>query len=733
MRDWSSVLGHFPGRCLDLASSTLMGFVTPALLGGALLVAVPIVLHLIMRRESTKLQFPALRFVQRRQSLNQHRLRLRHWLLLALRCAIIALLAFALARPTLRGSGVAGQEGKQIAAALVFDNSLRMQYEYENDTRLAKAKKLAGWLLEQFPAEGPVTVIDRSGRYHGSDLDRSAAELRVERLELSAAVRPLEDALRDAASWIESQPEFRGEIYVFTDLAAEAWPEDSLKSLAARLEELPGTNVYLIDVGVEQPRDLGLTGLRLSGQQLAPGGILQLDTDLQRIGAPAAEDDEVVVELYVGNDSANAEKRGRQSFTPEENASLPVEFSLTGLDLGTHQGYVRIVGNDALPCDNVRYFTVDVRPPSKVLLLAETDDDAVFLREALAPTATGLAPARFACEVRPFTQLTRLPLADFQAVFLVDPPPLAAAGWQALVEYVERGGGLGVFLGRNAVSKEFNQSGPQQLLPAKLRWQSRNETHLRPVAVEHPALAELRDLGDAVPWLEFPVFRYWELESGDAAAHVVSSFANGKPALVERQIGDGRVLMLTTSVSDPAYDDPWNLLPTAPDPWPFLALVNGIAHYLAGASDAQLNYLAGQTVVLRLLPEEQTTNFVLQMPGGVAVRQTLAPGENELTIASTDALGNYRVRAGGRQERLDRGFSVNCSAEMSQLRRIPAPRIIAALGKDRVRVARTRGEIEVRVGIGRVGRELFPALILAVALVLGAEQLLSNRFYRAPQ
>jgi hypothetical protein len=74
---------------------------------------------------------------------------------------------------------------------------------------------------------------------------------------------------------------------------------------------------------------------------------------------------------------------------------------------------------------------------------------------------------------------------------------------------------------------------------------------------------------------------------------------------------------------------------------------------------------------------------------------------------------------------------VNCPPELSELQRIPAAEIVAALGDDRVRVARTRAEIEIRVGIGRVGRELFPALILAVALVLGAEQLLSNRFYRA--
>ena len=149
------------------ASSIHMGFITPLLLAGAALIALPIVLHLIMRQEPKRLLFPALRFVQQRRTLNQHRLRLRHWLLLALRCAIIALLAFALARPTLRGSGAAGKEGSPLAAAFVFDNSLRMQYEYENKSRMQQAKELAKWLLEQIPADRPVTIVDRAGQQRG--------------------------------------------------------------------------------------------------------------------------------------------------------------------------------------------------------------------------------------------------------------------------------------------------------------------------------------------------------------------------------------------------------------------------------------------------------------------------------------------------------------------------------------------------------------------------------------
>lgn len=714
-----------------------MGFVTPALLGGMLLVGLPIVLHLIMRREAKHFMFPALRFVQLRQSVNQHRLRLRQLLLLALRCAIIVLLALALARPTLLGAGGTGKEGGPIAAALVFDNSLRMDYQHQNHSRLQQAQELAGWLLEQLPADGPIAVIDRTSRHRGQTLERAAAELRVERLQTSPVVRPMDEVLRDAADWLHEQQGYRGEIYVFTDLAGAEWPDDVLTRFAGQLDQLPDVNVYLIDVGLQRPSNLGLGELKISGQQLTPGGLLQLQTELTATNDPA-DNGEVGVELYVGEDNAAPQKRGQQTVQLTGNEPQNIEFSTSGLELGTHQGYVRIVGSDPLACDDTRYFTVDVRPPRKVLLLGERPADTLFLREALAPSsAAGLLQSKYACQVDTFSQLVddrgtvqlAEPLANYDVVCVVDPPPLPAAAWQALTDYVHAGGGLGIFLGRHGKRDDLNSSAPQQLLPARLRWQSREATYLRPAVLDHPALADLKGWAAAVPWSEFPVFKYWELEAGPAEVTVVASFANGKPALLERHVGEGRVLTMTTSVSDPAHDDPWNLLPTGPDPWPFLALMNGIVDYLAGASDVQLNYLAGQTAVLRLSPQEQVTNFVLQMPDGEAVRQTLTPGLQELTVASTEELGNYRVRAGGQQGRLDRGFSVNCPPEMSLLQRADAGHIMAVLGKDRVRIARTRKEIEVRVGLGRVGRELFPALIVAVAIVLGAELLLSNRFY----
>ncbi len=85
----------------------------PFLLFGLVLVAIPVILHLLMRAKPKKLLFPALRLIQNRKRTNARRMRLRHWWLLLLRMAVIALLAIAVTgpkslRPTIHSTGSIG-------------------------------------------------------------------------------------------------------------------------------------------------------------------------------------------------------------------------------------------------------------------------------------------------------------------------------------------------------------------------------------------------------------------------------------------------------------------------------------------------------------------------------------------------------------------------------------------------------------------------------------------------
>ena len=91
----------------------------PFLLFGLILIAVPLILHLLMRAKPKKLLFPALRLIQNRKRTNTRRMRLRHLALLLLRMLVIALLAFALARPAVPAADYAPQAGDWVRLLIV--------------------------------------------------------------------------------------------------------------------------------------------------------------------------------------------------------------------------------------------------------------------------------------------------------------------------------------------------------------------------------------------------------------------------------------------------------------------------------------------------------------------------------------------------------------------------------------------------------------------------------------
>ena len=223
-------------------------FLNPLLLAGTALVAIPIVLHLIMRRRPRHVEFPALRFVQKRHDVNRRRLRLRHWLLLALRVLAIVLLAAALARPSVKLSGSLGTRETPVAAALVFDTSPRMDYRHENRTRLEVAEQLGLGLLAQLPGESQIAVLDTGPGLAAFQVDRGAAKHRIERLSSAANSQPLSSALDEAVGLLEESELARREVYVFTDMARASWPRDAAARLQDRMARLPDTALYLIDL-----------------------------------------------------------------------------------------------------------------------------------------------------------------------------------------------------------------------------------------------------------------------------------------------------------------------------------------------------------------------------------------------------------------------------------------------------------------------------------------------------
>src|SRR5438270_9556085 len=138
-----------------------MTFVFPVLLGGLVLAGVPILLHLIMRQKPRTLAFPAFRFLVQRQRTNLRKLQLRHLLLLALRVLLIVLVCLALGRPRLFNQGLNLSSERPVAAVLVFDTSLSMEYQTSDKlSRLDEARKRGLEFVNELPSGSRVVVLD---------------------------------------------------------------------------------------------------------------------------------------------------------------------------------------------------------------------------------------------------------------------------------------------------------------------------------------------------------------------------------------------------------------------------------------------------------------------------------------------------------------------------------------------------------------------------------------------
>ena len=279
---------------------------------------------------------------------------------------------------------------------------------------------------------------------------------------------------------------------------------------------------------------------------------------------------------------------------------------------------------------------------------------------------------------------------------------------------------------------DFNTPAALKVMPGRLAQQwHRQDAFLAPQDYQHPLLAKFRGIAGSVPWDAFTVWSHWKLADLADGVNTVIPYSNGQPALLERSVGKGRVLVFTTPISDEATDsDLWNLLAVGAEPWPFVMLSNEMLFYLVGSGEERLNYLAGEAVVIRLPEDERQLIFSLRTPEGEEYPQSVDQKTGSLTITTTATPGNYQLRAGGTQGGVRRGFSVNVPAAATDLARLNHDELATLFGKDRFRLSRSKDEIERDVSLGRTGHELYPLLIVLVALILGGEHLLANKFYR---
>ncbi|MBX9628586.1 MAG: BatA domain-containing protein [Gemmataceae bacterium] len=570
----------------------------PILLVGVALVGLPILLHLIMKQEPKRLPFPAFRFLRQRLKTNQRKLRLRHFLLLALRMLLIALFALTLYQPTVLSDGLINLSGSQpLAVVVVVDTSPSMGYADGRESRLEDAARRALELVNDLADGSRVAVVetgDPGGDWLPSVSDaRSRLEGLIKRAQTGAVggTQPVTAGLAAAYQLLKTvDAESDGAeplprlVAVFTDRAAASWDParvEDLKKLRDAVPDPKPTHV-VVDVGADRPVNVALTGAEMADgrSQVVPANQpagVSVTVAATGLAAPAT------VRAYLDD----AREPQTKDVAVPDGQSRAVAFEFRDLKPGLHQVRFELETKDALPADNTRYFTFRTAEPRRVLTIADRPDEAAFWKLALD------AKGEFAAEVvtpdrvavangRPVVTLPDPAdgaksktddLSAFEAVVLFE---VGRPGglWDALRAYVEGGGKLVVVPpppGRAALD-EYNGEAAVALMPGALKrvvtaadefprpkapkgkdrsggvvWSVFVEDDDR--AAQHPLLAPIREAKRAgnVDFVVNPrrVTRYWEVEPR-ADGQVVARYddaddpANRRPAVLERSVIDAK-------------------------------------------------------------------------------------------------------------------------------------------------------------------------------------------------
>lgn len=772
---------------------------------GSLLMSVPILLHLLMRQRPRKQVFPALRFLRQRQIANKRQMRLRNWLLLALRIAAVGLLAAVFARPSVSSVGMAdwlktlllgvlaplaiaafawswvGRKGNlmigstafvtlllvaalawfgwrsfasdsqsgfgdaqaPVAAVIVVDTSPRMGLRHANNTRLEEARKAARELIKQLPPESEVAIVDSASRGTFS-VDLGTAVNMIESLRVAGFEYPLSELVLRGIELVRDRDDKRKEVYVMTDLSKVAWSEGAFAGVRSRLSDQPDISLFVLDVGVEQPRNVQLGQLRLSSESLAKGQPLEIDADISSLHFEGSVDVEVLMEepdptrpVIVDGKLLLPESKLRDRVTQSisDGGRATVRFSLRSLPEGVHHGMVQVKSEDGLEVDNTRHFTVEVRPPYPVLLASGPGANPQYVKQAISPDEfERKGESRFDCHLIETKDLVNRELRDFSVVALLDPESGTAQAGARLEAFVREGGGLVIFLGRNAQPVDAFNAFATPLLPGKLMSHylppKGSYFLITPRNNAHPIMRLFR--GEVIAWDDAPIYRHWIFAGLSDGTDVVTVYSNDQPAIIERGLGNGRIVVVTTPFTDDWNDanrPAWNRLSAT---LPSFMLLNGIFPYLADRSGQIWNHGVGQlvTVTTDVLEAGDVANddSTWQLVTPLGDWQNIRSDQGKLTVTSADVPGVWRLKPMVPGEPAV-GFSVNLPEAATDLARLEKERLDDILSKDRFLLARGTEQLSRGVGEARVGRELFPFLMLIVVGLLAMEHLLSNRFY----
>jgi aerotolerance regulator-like protein/VWA domain-containing protein len=621
-----------------------MGLFAPWFLAGMAGLALPLYLHLLKRLKSPPKPVPSLMLYEARTISSTRHRRLDYLLLLSLRLLVLLLLILAFANPFINRNAAVLASNRLVL--LVVDNSFSMRAGTgASDTRLADAKDAAMRVLSgKGAARAQVAAFGSQLRLMTQPIeDQSALRAAVQAIqpgdghgnfgELARAVRAMAESVHTPI-----------ELHLFSDMQRS--------ELAATFSDmaLPDT-VTLVTHAVVAKAEPNWTVESVD----APGQVWGKDAKPVHVqaviagyGTPAAKR---TVSLVV-----NGKTTATKTVTVPANGRATVDFPALEVPYGFSRCEVKIDAADTLPADDLRRFAVERSDPQKALLIHNYGDGRSPLYVGAALSAA--AQSAFTLESINVNEAADRRPSNYAFIILSDVNAVPSLLENSLTQYVRSGGSLFIAAGTSA--------GARLQIPifgahiAHTRDYSRVPDRYMGVGSSdssYPAVAK----SGGWPGVKFFYALDVDPGAGPDAARVIVRLGDQTPLLLEKRIGEGRVLLFTSGLDNLTNDFPL-------DP-AFVPFIEQTARYLAGSERQGGARPVDAYFELRNAREQarqQSQSVEVTDPEGKRPL-TLSEAASAQSFQLTEA-GYYQIRlADGRQDEV----GVNPDPKESNLDVIP--------------------------------------------------------------
>ena len=674
-----------------------MVFITPLFLLGLLAALLPIAIHLIRKEKPPKLMFSTIRFLKKTSKkliLFQH---IQQWLLLLLRSVVIALLVMAFARPLIDQTMSRLFDADPQSAVILLDISMSMRY---GDT-FDRAKEAALDILSDMTSGDEVAFIGFS------DSAEHVRELNTDIGSIRSAITGIEEAgygatrymsnLRLADQLLEQSRYDNRAVYLISDFQSSG-----LKGLDEGWKLAPGVAFSGIDVATAESSNLVLTDVRSPEQLLEDAAEQQILARVRSTGTLYLDQGEVTL-------SIDGVMVDRVPVNLADRSEEVISFSATFDTEGTHVGEVRVNG-DNFEVDNSFFFTVDVLPKIRVLLVNGEASEDWFDDEGhwfgLAVSSAMQSPFELS-SIEP-AELSAAVLRQNDVAVLLNVGDLSAAQAEAVEEYVSNGGSLLLAPGDRINPDTFNRQF-SEIAPATLGTQGQLGIDDYLVIADfdrrHPILRPLNS-----DWLA-RFQGHWSLSAHDES-DVLMQFDNTEPALLEREVGDGRVILFASSL-----DLEWNNLALQ---GLFLPFVHETLRHLVQSEIKQGSYDIGESFSLDPTGEGQSVQAV--SPSG----EDIFFANDDFVVTATEPGFIF-----ANVDQVDYRYAINILPEESDFTRAAVATLYDSIINPDTDITQSRAARTAQL-IEELERpqRMWWWILVAVMLLILAEALVANRTYR---